>query len=320
MIAAQPERWPIAGSFRIARGERRVAEVIECEVTRDGVTGRGESVPYARYDENVVEVLAQIAIVPGDVTRAALSRELGPGAARNALECALLDLEAKQSGRRVWHLLEIPEPQPVTTCFTLSLDEPERMAEQARSRASWPLLKVKIGADGALERIRAVHEAAPEARLVVDANESLTEEAYRALAPELAGLGVVMLEQPLPAGRDAALARLPRPVPVCADESCHVAADVAGLAGRYDAINVKLDKTGGLVEALATVNAARDAGLRVMVGCIVGTSLAIAPAVLLTPFADVVDLDAPLLLERDREPGLRYDGATLHPPPAEVWG
>jgi L-alanine-DL-glutamate epimerase-like enolase superfamily enzyme len=320
VIAARPERWPIAGSFRIARGARKVAEVIECEVTRDGVTGRGEAVPYERYEENVVEVLAQIAIVPGDVARASLPRELGPGAARNALECALLDLEAKQTGRRVWEILEIPEPKPVTTCFTISIDTPEAMAEQARLRASWPVLKVKIAADGGLERVRAVHEAAPRAQLVVDANESLTPETYRALAPELARLGVVMLEQPLPAGGDDALRHLPRPVPVCADESCHVAADVAALAGRYDAINVKLDKTGGLVEALATVSAAREAGLRIMVGCIVGTSLAVAPAVLLTPFADLVDLDAPLLLERDRDPGLVYDGAILHPPPPEVWG
>ena len=320
MIAAQPERWPIAGSFRIARGARKVAEVIVCEVTRDGVTGRGEAVPYARYDENVVEVLAQIAIVPGDVTRATLARALGPGAARNALECALMDLEAKQMGRRAWELLGTPEPQPVATCFTLSIDTPDAMADAARARATWPRLKVKIDPEGALERVRAVHAAAPRAELIVDANESLGEESYRALAPELADLGVVMLEQPFPAGADHALARLPRPVPVCADESCHLAADVPGLAGRYDAINVKLDKTGGLTEALATVRAARDAGLRIMVGCIVGTSLAVAPAVLLTPFADIVDLDAPLLLERDRDPGLRYDGPILHPPSREVWG
>ena len=320
MIRARRESWPIAGTFRIARGERSAAEVVVVEVSRAGAMGHGESVPYARYGESVDGVVAAIEALPDDVTRDSLATLLDPGAARNAVDCALWDLEAKLAGRRAWELAGTPEPDPVTTCFTLSLDAPDAMAARAREHASWPLLKIKVSADGALERLRAVHAAAPDAELVVDANESWTAELYARIAPELRGLRVVLIEQPLPASAADALAYLPRPVPVCADESCHVAADVVALRACYDAVNVKLDKTGGLTEALALVAAARAAGLRIMVGCIVGTSLAVAPATVLIPFADIVDLDAPLLLAHDRDDGLRYEASTLYPPSAALWG
>ena len=246
---------------------------------------------------------------------------LPPGAARNAVDCALWDLEAKLCGRPVWQLAGLPAPEPLVTAYTLGIDRPERMAEAARAVRDRPLLKIKLAGDGAdLERVRAVRTAAPEARLVVDANEAWNLATYEALAPRLGELGVALLEQPFPAAEDGNLAALPHPVPVCADESCHVTADLERLRDRYDFVNIKLDKTGGLTEALALRQAARAAGFGVMVGCMVGTSLAMAPAFLVAQGADVVDLDGPLLLARDRESGIVYEGSRMLPPPASLWG
>ncbi len=276
--------------------------------------------PYARYGETLDSVTAQIAALPAAFDRAALQTLLPPGAARNAVDCALWDLEAKQSGRRVWQLAGLAEPGPEVTAYTLSLDTPEAMRAQAAENATRPLLKVKLGQAGDLARIEAVRAGAPHARIVVDANEGWTAETYAALAPALLALGVAMVEQPLPAADDAALADMPRPLPVCADESCHDRASLPALAGRYDMVNIKLDKTGGLTEALALRDAAHAAGLSVMVGCMVGSSLAMAPAVLVAQGAEVVDLDGPLLLARDRDDALRYDHRGVHPPAPELWG
>jgi L-alanine-DL-glutamate epimerase-like enolase superfamily enzyme len=258
--------------------------------------------------------------VEGGLTRAALQDALPAGAARNALDCALWDLEAKQSGKRVWELAGIGAPPPVTSAMTLSLDTPENMAEAARASAHLPLLKLKVTGHGDLERVTAVRHGAPDSRLIVDANEGWQADMLDSLLPALAGLGVEMVEQPLPADDDDALLGREFAIPVCADEACHTRADLNRLHGRYPMINMKLDKSGGLTEALALVQEARARGFQIMVGCMVGSSLAMAPAHLLTPFADYVDLDGPLLLARDCEPGLRYEGTIVHPPEAELWG
>jgi len=320
------ESWPIAGTFRLSRGAKTRAEVVVVELAAAGAVGRGESVPYARYGESVEGVLAQLhglseAVCSG-VTRAGLPALLPPGAARNALDCALWDLEARMAGRPVHALAGLGAPGPVVTSFTLSLDRPEAMGAAARRHAHLPALKLKIGGrDGAdLARVRAVRAAAPASRISVDVNEGWGPERYASLAPELAALGVSIIEQPLRAGADEALASLPRPVPVCADESCHDRASLPALAGRYDLVNLKLDKCGGLTEALATRDAARAAGFGIMVGCMVSTSLAVAPAFLVAQGADAVDLDGPLLLERDREHGLRCVAGQLKPPAPALWG
>ncbi|HEX6112283.1 MAG TPA: N-acetyl-D-Glu racemase DgcA, partial [Geminicoccaceae bacterium] len=285
------------------------------------VRGLGECLPYPRYGESVEGVLAQVAAVPADgLTRARLQGLLAAGAARNAIDCALWDLEAKRGGRRVWQLAGLPEPGPVITAFTLGLDTPERMGAAARENALRPLLKLKLSGAGDLERVRAVRANAPNAALIIDANEAWSIEDYRLIAPKLAGLGVTMIEQPFPAGQDGALTELPRPVPVCADESCHTGDDLARLAGSYDAVNIKLDKAGGLTEALALKRAAQAMGFRIMVGCMVATSLSMAPAQLIAQGADWADLDGPLLLAEDRSPGLLYRGSTVYPPEPALWG
>ena len=319
-IEAQSRRFPLARTFTIARGGRDTAEVVELRLTRDGAAGRGECVPYARYGESVDSVIAQIRALPAGIGRAELQTALPAGAARNAVDCALWDREAKRTGRPVWDLAGLEAPGPVTTAYTLSLEPPEAMRAAAAEAADRPLLKIKLGSEDDLARLEAVRAGAPRARLILDANEGWTPEGYAALAPELARLGVEMVEQPLPAGADAALADLPRPVPVCADESVHTRADLPRLAGRYDMINIKLDKAGGLTEALALAGAARAAGLRLMVGCMLGSSLAMAPAVLLAQGAEVTDLDGPLLLARDRQDGLIYERSRLHPPAPALWG
>ncbi len=320
MIRARREAWPIAGTFRIARGDKTEAEVVVVEIERGGVVGRGESVPYGRYGETVDSVLAAVGGLPPDVDRTSLQGLLAAGAARNAVDCALFDLEARSAGRRAWEIAGSPEPAPVPTAFTLSLDAPEAMAARAADEADRPVLKLKVGAEGVLARVQAVREAAPGPALIVDANESWTLALYVELAPRLAELGVALIEQPLPAGLDEGLSGVDRPVLVCADESCHTQTDLPALRGRYDAVNVKLDKAGGLTEALALARAAPQAGLGVMVGCMVGTSLGLAPATLLTPFASFVDLDGPLLLARDREPALRFEGSLVYPPDPVLWG
>ena len=324
-LAVVTERWPLARPFAISRGSKTEAVTVVVSLAASGAAGRGEAVPYARYGESVEGVVAAIealrARLEAGLDRAGLQAALPPGAARNAVDCALWDLAAKEAGRSVASLAGLPAPRPVTTAFTLGLDSVAAMAASARAESFRPLLKLKVGGGaGDLERIRAVREGAPRARLILDANEGWNEADYRRLAPELAALGVELIEQPFPADRDAVLADLPHPVPVCADESCHDRASMARLRGRYDAINVKLDKTGGLTEGLALVAAARAEGLDVMVGCMLASSLAMAPAILLAQQARWVDLDGPLLLARDRSPGLVYTGSVVRPAVAELWG
>ncbi len=319
-IITTPETFRLAQPFTLSRGSRTEARVLTVTLTRDGVTGRGECVPYARYGESLDSVAAQIASVPEDVTRVALQRLLPPGAARNALDCALWDRRAKAAGMRVWDMAGLPVPGPMLTAFTLSLDDPDRMRAEAAKHAHRPLLKIKLGTPDDMHRLAAVRAGAPKARIIVDANEGWTVDIYLDLVPHLERLGVALVEQPLPAGADEMLAEIARPIPVCADESCHDRASLADLAGKYDMVNIKLDKAGGLTEALALRDVARAQGYGVMVGCMVGSSLAMAPAVLLAQGADYVDLDGPLLLAEDRAHPLRYDDAGVHPPDAALWG
>ena len=323
-LAAAAERFPIAGRFVISRGAKTQAEVVVATVEDGAARGRGECVPYARYGETVGSVLAQIESVRGaverDPDRQALQALLPAGAARNALDCALWDYEAKRDRRPAHRAAGLGAPAPIVTAFTLSVDTPGAMAEAA-GRAAWrPLLKVKLAGAGDAERLRAVRAAAPAATLIVDANEAWALDDLAAMFALCAELGVALIEQPLPAGADAALATVARPVPVCADESVHDRAGLAALRGRYDAVNIKLDKAGGLTEALAVASEAGALGLTVMVGCMVGTSLAMAPALLLAQKARFVDLDGPLLLAADRPGGLRYEGSTILPPATELWG
>jgi L-alanine-DL-glutamate epimerase-like enolase superfamily enzyme len=323
VISVEQESFPIAGAFTISRGTKTEAEVIVCTIREHGHAGRGECVPYRRYGETMDGVRAAIlAIVPrveAGMGRAELLESMPAGAARNAVDCALWDLEAKQSGVSVADRLGIA-PRPLETAYTLSLGTPEAMAAQARANAARPLLKVKIGGDGDIARIRAVREAAPASRIILDANEGWTDENVEANLAAAADLGVALVEQPLPAGRDQILGRIAHPVPVCADESVHEADNLDALAGLYDAVNIKLDKAGGLTAALELRDAAKRRGFAVMVGCMVGTSLAMAPAVLLAQGADFVDLDGPLLLARDRDPALVYEGSLVSPPGRALWG
>ncbi|WP_093991416.1 N-acetyl-D-Glu racemase DgcA [Flavimaricola marinus] len=319
-IEVRPEAFPLARVFTISRGSRTEAKVLTVTVTRDGVTGWGECVPYARYGESLESVTAQISGLPEGIGRAELQEALPAGAARNAVDCALWDLEAKQAGRRVWQLAGLSAPGPEVTAYTLSLDSPEAMEAQAREHAFRPLLKIKLGTPEDMPRLEAVRRGAPAARIIVDANEGWSAEVYADLAPHLQRLGVDLVEQPLPAGEDAALDGLARPVPLCADESCHDRASLVALQGRYDVVNIKLDKTGGLTEALALKAEAQAMGFGVMVGCMVGSSLAMAPAVLVAQGVAVTDLDGPLLLAQDRAHPLRFDEAGVHPSDAALWG
>jgi L-alanine-DL-glutamate epimerase-like enolase superfamily enzyme len=325
-IAVRNEKWPIRGSFRIARGAKTDAEVIVVEIAEGGAMGQGECVPYGRYGETIESVLAQIAgiadAVSDGMTRLQLQIAMPPGAARNAIDCALIDLEAKLAGRPAHAILGLPEPKPVATAFTLSLDTPAAMAGEASAAVDrgHQLLKLKVGGSEDIARVRAVRAAAPSARLIVDANEGWSLAELKEVAPALADLGVGLIEQPLKASEDERLQDFVSPVPLCADESCHTSADLARLAGLYRCVNVKLDKAGGLTEALALTRAASEFGLILMVGCMVATSLSMAPAMLLGGFADYVDLDGPLLLERDRTPGLTYKQGIVYPPQTALWG
>lgn len=318
------ETFPLRQRFTISRGSKTETVVVAVELRDGKYKGRGECGPNIRYDETPDSVAAAIAAMAADIAggldRESLQAAMPPGAARNAIDCAFWDLEAKRSGRPVWSLAGLAEPEPVETAYTLSVDTPAAMAAVARANASRPLLKLKLTGAGDLDRVRAVRAGALGARLIVDANEAWTPEDFGALAAQLAGLGVEMIEQPFPAGDDAALAELDHPVPICADESCRDRASVAALADRYDMVNIKLDKTGGLTEALATAAAARAVGLDLMVGCMVGTSLAMAPAHLVAQGAKIVDLDGPLLLAEDREPPLEVRGSCIFPPTAALWG
>jgi L-alanine-DL-glutamate epimerase-like enolase superfamily enzyme len=318
------ERFPIAGSFTISRGSRTEAVVVTATLSDGRHTGRGESVPYGRYGETVegvaAAVEAQAALLASGTSRHAISGVMPAGAARNAIDCALWDYEAKIAGRRAWELAGLPAPEPVPTCYTISLGTPEEMEAAVRKSAGRPILKVKLGGDGDPERIAAVRRGAPLARLVADANEAWTEANFARNAAACAEAGVELIEQPLPAGQAAGLTALGSLVPICADESAHVGEGLAALAGRYQAVNIKLDKAGGLTEAIDMARTARALGLDIMVGCMVATSLAMAPAMLLTPFARWVDLDGPLLLARDRPDGLDYSAGRVHPPSPGLWG
>ena len=322
-IEAKEEIWPLNHPFRISRGSRTEACVVVVSVNNGQHTGRGEGVPIARYNQNTASVLAQIESIKhvGDLDRDKLQQLLPPGAARNALDCALWDLEAKRSGRRVWELANIPIVDEVETSFTISLDTPEKMADAAAAAAMLPILKLKLGGDDAdLARIERVHSATPKARLLIDANESWSPRHYQNIVPALSELGVELIEQPFSAGTDEVLEILDHPIPICADESCHTTADLSRLKNRYEVINVKLDKTGGLTEALQLCQRARENDFKLLIGCMVCTSLSIAPARLLASNADWVDLDGPLLLARDREHGLSYRAGKIGMPARELWG
>ncbi|WP_127105694.1 N-acetyl-D-Glu racemase DgcA [Pararhodobacter zhoushanensis] len=320
MITVTAESFRLAEVFTISRGSRTEAKVLTVRVERNGMVGWGECVPYARYGESLESVAAQVDGLPAGIDRVALQDALPAGAARNAVDCALWDLEAKAAGKRVWQLAGLAAPGPMITCFTLSLGSPESMQAAAARHAHRPVLKIKLGTPDDMARLEAVRAGAPKSRIVVDANEGWSAEVYTELAPHLLRLGVAMVEQPMPAGKDDLLAEIARPLPVCADESCHDRGSLPDLKGKYDMVNIKLDKTGGLTEALALRAAAQAEGYRVMVGCMVGTSLAMAPAVLVAQGVEVVDLDGPLLLAEDRVPPLAYDEAGVHPSTAELWG
>ncbi|PDQ20975.1 dipeptide epimerase [Mesorhizobium sanjuanii] len=324
VISVEAERFPIAGTFTISRGSKTEAEVITCTIGQGSHSGRGECVPYKRYGETMDGVRAAIEAmrqqIAGGIDRVGLLDAMPAGAARNAIDCALWDLEAKITGTPVAQAIGAVPSRSLETAYTLSLGEPEAMAAQARANAMRPLLKVKIGGDNDMARIRAVTEAAPQSRIILDANEGWTDDNIVENLAFAAKQGIALIEQPLPAGRDGILRHIAHPVPICADESVHEAKDLASLVGLYDSVNIKLDKAGGLTAALALRDRARELGFGVMVGCMVGTSLAMAPAVLLAQDADFVDLDGPLLLARDRVPGLVYQGSLVSPPDPALWG
>ncbi|MEP5631530.1 MAG: N-acetyl-D-Glu racemase DgcA [Tateyamaria sp.] len=312
--------FKLAQVFTISRGSRTEAQVLTVTLSDGEHRGWGECVPYARYGETLESVTNEITGLPADFDRQDLFDLLPAGAARNAVDCALWDLEAKRAGKPVWELAGLAAPKPQTTAYTLSLDTPEAMRAQATQHSFRPLLKIKLGTPDDMPRLEAVRAGAPDARIIIDANEGWSAEVYADLAPHLVRLGVDLVEQPLPAGEDEALIGMARPVPVCADESCHDRASLADLKGKYDMVNIKLDKTGGLTEALALRTAALAEGYDVMVGCMVGSSLAMAPATLVAQGAAVVDLDGPLLLAEDRDAPLVFDTAGVHPPTKELWG
>ena len=323
LIEAREEIWPLKEVFRISRGSRTEAQVVVVTVSDGKHTGRGEGVPIKRYNQNIASVLAQIESVKRmpNLDRHLAQKGLPTGAARNALDCALWDLEAKRSGKRMWELANLPIVDQVETSFTISLDSPEKMAASAKANSNQRILKLKLGGDALdLQRVEAVREAAPMSRLLIDANESWSPEHYRKIIPALKGLGVELVEQPFPADADEVLESLDHPVPVCADESCHTTTDLSRLKNRYEVINVKLDKTGGLTEALRLCEQARESGFKLLIGCMVSTSLSMAPARLLASAAEWVDLDGPLLLARDCDHALPYENGRIGIPPRELWG
>jgi L-alanine-DL-glutamate epimerase-like enolase superfamily enzyme len=324
-LTVRREVFPIRGTFRISRGAKTEAHVVVAEIEDGGVIGRGECVPYARYGESIDGVVEQIesvvSAIGAGMEQEELLSALPAGAARNAVDCALWDLACKLTGQPIWQVADLDAPlEPVVTAYTLSLDTVENMAAAARASANRPLLKLKLTGDGDLERVRAVRENAAHARLIVDANEGWTVEHLKRFGDAFADLKVELIEQPLPAGDDEALFGVECPVPLGADESCHDRGTLDELRGKYQVVNIKLDKTGGLTEALRLKADAGDAGFRIMVGCMLASSLAMAPGVVIAQGADLVDLDGPLLLAKDRIPGLKYEGETVFPPEAELWG
>lgn len=319
-ISVQHDRFRLKEVFTIARGSREFADVLTVKVSDGNASGFGECVPYSRYGESIESVKNQIENLPEDFDRRELQELLSAGAARNAVDCALWDLEAKKTRKRVWDLVGMPKPGPEVTAFTLSLDTPDRMRAAAVKHSKNPILKIKLGTPDDMPRLEAVRDGAPKSTIIVDANEGWTSEVYKELAPHLLRLGVAMVEQPLPAADDELLKEINRPLPVCADESCHDTSSLPELRGKYDMINIKLDKTGGLTEALELKKRASEQNYKIMVGCMVGSSLAMAPATLLAQGADIVDLDGPLLLAGDREHPLNFDELGVHPPEPKLWG
>ncbi|MDP1702349.1 MAG: dipeptide epimerase [Aestuariivirga sp.] len=318
------ESWPIAGSFTISRGSKTAADVVVVTLEEEGHRGRGECVPYPRYSETVEGVVASLeaarAGIEAGFSHADVPQLVKPRAAQNALDCALWDLEAKRAGKPVWQLALLQQPRPMVTAYTLSLDTPEAMARAAAEASHRPLLKLKLGGEGDVERLRLIRAAAPASRLIIDANEGWTPGDLPQLLKACAAVGVELVEQPLPVADDEALLSITHDVPICADESAHDRRNLHKLVGKYDAINIKLDKTGGLTEALALAHSARELNFKIMVGCMIATSLAMAPAMLVAQFAQVIDLDGPLLLARDRNPGISFDGSLMYPPEPELWG
>jgi L-alanine-DL-glutamate epimerase-like enolase superfamily enzyme len=324
-LSVRIERWPLERPFTISRGTKTEAVVVTVELKHGGRSGRGEAVPYARYGETPEGVAAAIEamrpVLQNGLDRAVLQTAMPPGAARNAVDCAYWDLEAKQNDCRAYQLAALPTPKPLVTAYTVSLDHPDAMADAAARAAKMPLLKVKLGGGAEdVERIAAVRRAAPKAELIVDANEGWADHDLERNLTACAQAGVSLIEQPLPEGRDLALKQIKRPIPICADESVHDRASLDALSGKYDAVNIKLDKAGGLTEALALAIEAERRGLGIMVGCMVATSLAMAPAMLVAQRARIVDLDGPLLLAKDRAHGLRYEGSLAYPPEPALWG
>ena len=319
-LVVSSESWPIAGTFTIARGSKTAADVVVVKITQNNVTGWGEAVPYARDNETVAQALEGLEHARSDIENGDTPRTILSKAAQNALDCALWDLKAKQSGKPAWQLAGLTAPKPVITAYTLSLDTPEAMANAATAAAARPLLKLKLGRDGDEQRLQAIRAAVPNSRLIVDANEGWTPETLPAMLAACEKYNVELVEQPLPAGNDAALLGLARKTTICADESAHGRKTLHELKGKYDAINIKLDKTGGLTEALALAREAKAQDFKIMVGCMLATSLAMAPAFLLAQLADYIDLDGPLLLAKDRDPGFKFEGSLMSPPPRELWG
>ncbi len=323
-LTLSSQSFPIAGTFTISRGSKTAADVVLVELAQDGVSGRGEAVPYARYNETVPQCVAALeasrAKIEAGITRNDVNKLNLPKAAQNALDCALWDLQAKQTGTPAWKVAGLVEPQPKITAFTISLDTPEAMAAAAAKAAHLPLLKLKLGREGDEQRLAAIRAAVPTARLIVDANEGWREGSITKMFAACAQHRVELVEQPLPAGDDEALRHIKCDVLICADESAHDAASLPGLVGKYDAVNIKLDKTGGLTDALAMARAAQEAEFKIMIGCMLATSLAMAPAFLVAQMADYVDLDGPLLLAKDREPAISYSKGLMFPPPSALWG
>ncbi len=319
------EEWPLARDFKISRSVMTVSNPVVVTLQERGQRGRGETeihdTDYGLIEAGAARLreLRPVVEKPG-FTREALAQILPPGPLRSALDCAMWDLEAKLAGKPAWQLAGLDEPGPINTVYTISVDDPTVMAEQAAGARHLPQLKVKLKGAGDMERLQAVRVAAPACRLIVDANEAWTFEQLKQFAPRCAELGVELIEQPLPRGQDQALKDWRSPVPLCADESCHDTPTLADVVGKYEFINIKLDKTGGLTEAINLYREAKRQKLGIMVGCMVGTSLAMAPAMLIAQYARFVDLDGPLLLKRDREPGIVYRNGVMSPAPAELWG
>lgn len=323
-VSTQTESFALAQRFVISRGAKTEARVLTCSLGREGKEGHGECVPYPHYgeDEASVEsaIKAMVQKFDGPFDRMELKEAMPAGAARNAIDCALWDLEAKISGRPAHTLACRLPPRPVTTAVSISLADPTDMADAARALADHSLIKVKVGTENDVARIHAVAGSAPRSRIILDANEGWTADNLAMHLRAAAEMRIALIEQPLPAGEDEILSSIPHPVPICADESAHVAEDLEALVGRYDFVNIKLDKTGGLTEALIMRDRAMELGFGIMVGCMVATSLSMAPAVLLAQEADFVDLDGALLLARDRRHGLTYSGSMVSPPDRSLWG